>query len=116
MHLVSNELENVFRRLSTPTNFQEFVEQAEGVTLGQVIVAQPVAKFASITWLNASLFILTGFSVTVTTFPLQLFLCFCILESLQPSGKYVVGEMRNINTISNGDPRDGYQLFPGEFN
>lgn len=53
------------------THLQELIEQTEGVSISQVIVAQPVLQFADITLFHISAFITTALPVTLTTLPLQ---------------------------------------------
>lgn len=53
------------------THFQELIEQAEGVSIFQVIVAQPVLQFAGITRVDAAVFVTTRLPVTPTALPLH---------------------------------------------
>lgn len=58
------------------THLQELIEQAEGVCVSQVVVTQPIPKFAYVTWFDASLVVTTGLPVAVATLSLQLLCSF----------------------------------------
>lgn len=70
-----------------PTHLQELIEQAEGISVSQMVITQPVPKFADITRFNLSLFITAGLPITVATLPLQLFCSVSAEAALQPTGK-----------------------------
>lgn len=71
-----------------PTHLQEFVEQTEGVRGGQVIIGQPVPKFAVVTWFHTALFVTASLPVTVTALPLQLLCLVSAQAVLKPAGKH----------------------------
>lgn len=89
--------EDVVRRLKAPTHFQKFIEQAEGITAGQVVVTQPFTMFANVTWFNTSIFLSTSLPVTVTAFPLQLLCSFFIHKSFAPAGNHTHEEVQHID-------------------
>lgn len=69
------------------THLQELIEQAEGISIGQLIVAQPVLPFADITRFDTAAFITTGLLVTPTTLPMQLIHGASAQAVLHPAGK-----------------------------
>lgn len=84
------------------THLQELIEQAEGISIGQVIVAQPVLLFADITRVDTAAFITTGLLVTPTTLPLQLIHGASAQAVLHPAGKQRKKVRRGIRADASG--------------
>jgi len=70
-----------------PTHLQELIEQTEGVRVGQVVIIQPVPKFADVTRIKLSPVVVAGLPVTLTTLPLQLLCSFSPQTVFKPAEK-----------------------------